>query len=209
MCIKIRKNNFNSQKKRKTPSGVVNEKLSVGINQPLDTNSADFSLLLFLLVQHSDGSRITSFFSCASHSVFFDSLIAWMLRVGAPVEFYCIWSDLQLALRGYGANLAHFPTFSSFFFSESQKNQETTTLYCSKNSLLSPSSSYLLFGTSVPQLRDTTTLRYTMAPSQEIIIFKGNLFFNRFVSLSLLLTSSLTQVFCMNHCVCVGFLCES
>jgi hypothetical protein len=53
------------------------------------------------------------------------------------------------------------------------------------------------FGTSV---RDTTTSRYTMAPSQEMIFIKGNLFFNRYISLSVF-TGFLYESF-----ACVGFL---
>lgn len=57
-------------------------------------------------------------------------------------------------------------------------------------------SSYLLFGTSIPCLWDTTTFRrYTQWPLMRNNNFiKGNLFFNRYISLS-----PSSQVFCMNH----------
>lgn len=71
----------------------------------------------------------------------------------------------------------------------------------SRDQLVHIRSSYLLFGTS-----SRSTFWYTTQwpLAQEIIIFiKGNLFFNRYFFIFLSRLSS-SQVFCMNHCVCVG-----
>ena len=183
------KKNFNSQMKNRP--GIVNEKLSGG--QPR-YKWTDFS---FVFVGATFRWLAKKYFNdCVNYfnlkptvgKIKTHEILRWIEAKKikkCQILMFSRVEKLNLSIR----NVVKFTFFYAIIFLS--RNRYT--------------SSYLLFWHEHSSTaRHNNLPRYTMAPSQEIIIFiKGNLFFNRYIS-----PSPSSQVFCMNHCVCVG-LCES